>query len=223
MLFLLGVQLRFKREQQSLFVIIFISAIYYFFSTAYSETKYFVVDNFPSRYMSVLYPFILLLFAMAGAYLNSKIHMGRRFLLVFSACVGIYLISMVYNNANFIYTQLQSSASIISGPEYSKNIEEFCHTEKTKSYLLIQQYSRNHIARSLQYYCKPIEVISDFTKKYTLATDDIIYTPYNLTMPFKLEKTYVGFGGRMEVGSYRAEKNITTDFNDLLRTLHYLN
>jgi len=186
---------------------------------AFNDTRYTVYDNFPSRIVSPIYPFLLLGSVFAGSWFNHKVKIRPIMRAVFT-CITILFV--IYRGA-LLVTQIADKKNYVSGAEYSESIATFCQDSNAgKKYLLIQAYSRNHVGQSLKYFC-PNMVSLNFENNYSLNRGDTIYSPYDIAvLSVQKESEYISSDGTKRVFMYRVMKDTKTNFTQIKKTLHML-
>ena len=217
--FIFGFNLVWKKQYKYMIQISLMAFVFYIAIMAFSDTRYMVYDNFPSRTLSPSYPLLLLGVIFLGSWFRSKININAALLKIMLCIVFIFSIQKII----FISKQYTNRNNFVLGAEYSRNIEQFCHnTPATKSYILIQQFSRNHIGQSFKYYCPHIIPI-DFEKTILLLKGEFIYSPYNIESQFIMQnKIYYSSDTSKRMYQYKIKADITTNFINIKELLKQL-
>lgn len=217
--FLFGFHVVWKREYKNIVYICFLSCFLYVLMLALSDTRYAVYDNFPSRIVSPIYPFLLLGIIFLGSWANGRVKTKPLILHIFT---GIVILFTFYRSV-FLVNQITNKEDYVLGAEHSGSIIQLCQIPKTGTkYLLIQEFSRNHIGQSLKYYCPDMHSLN-FETTYSFSRGDTIYSPYDIVFSsVRKESEYISSDGTKKVFVYRVMKDIQTNFTQIKKTLHML-
>ncbi len=218
-----------KRQNNPLLFFSGSTVIVYEIGLALSKNLYyfnkssFLLDNFPSRYMAVIYPTALVFTLLLSSYLFRKVKRKRLLVACSYLVTALFFAYLIFSMQTFISKELKSPASEVGGAEYTKDIESFCKGNGTGKLIdIVQPTSHNHIARGFPYFCD-IDLTINPSGQLFIHTHDSIFTPYIMKDEgLKLSKIYIGFYNSMEVYRYSVLKDTDLDLDKLQKTLHLL-
>ena len=223
--FLLGYCIPWKRKMKPLLFFSFFVLISYEIGMGISRNLFYsnqasLQDNFPSRYMGVIYPLILLIVIVSSSWIMRKLKRIQAFDLAIKAIAIVFLLSIIFSQQQFMKRELYVQLSEVEGADYSLTIKRFCETKNVSArYLLVQETSSNHVARGLKLYCQDIQPLL-FVSNISLTKGDIIFTPYKLPNTFftAVER----YSGTKFVYKYEVINDTIFNAEALRRKLHLL-
>lgn len=200
------------RKDYSIRIILFSFSILTYLSVIIiQQLRYRVTEFIPSRYNSPFYPVLMLIGLLIGSWLAAKYINFKRIPKIFVLLLTLFFFGLIYNTSlNQFISELGFSSYRIPEAAYSNDIQQFCNTlPDKKRYLFLQYDSRNWVAQSLYFFCRPIDWITMTSEKVTLPKDSLIFSPYELTITgLKKIKTYYG---RKNINLYLVE--LDTELN----------
>lgn len=185
----------------------------------YFRKESFLLDNFPSRYMAVIYPVVLIFVYLLGNIFGKGKAEVKNLSIVFVLVVLLGYSAFLVRFSIFSYRQLALHENQIKEADFSSDVEVFCLDHSPNQFLLVQDSSSNHIARGLNIYCSKLTKLP-FNDNQHLVKDSIIYTPYILDY-LGLRKVSEYYGTKT-VYKYHADSNVVFNAFQLKKGLHLL-
>lgn len=194
-LILLGTKVRWQGKYFSQIFLYSFPILIYLSVIVIQQFKYRVTEFVPSRYTSPFYPLLLVVGLLIGSWLSAKFLLLKKIPnLSILIIILLFFSTIYYSSIRHIISEFRSSSYQIPNAEYSYYIQSFCNFSQDKQrYLFLQYDSRNWVAQSLYYFCKPITWVRMSDEKITLPKDSLIFSPYRLDKAsLKKVKTHHG-------------------------------
>lgn len=134
-----------------------------------SETRYQALDLFPSRYLSLLYPWILTLCLLAGTFRPN--HHAQRFVAPMVFLTSLTFLSVM---APLLYVTAHNRNSV-AGAVAANDLRTWCGAEPTT--LVLKPLSRHWVGLGARWFCP---YASSAPETATAFPARIILTPYEL-------------------------------------------
>lgn len=148
---------------------------------AFSIMKYSLYENFPSRYVSVTYPLLLLIFVGLGSFvsryipkiINNTFYKAVRYLVIV-----VFLIFQICFCFVDIKRVIVSEYNLNEEPKYSGVIRRLCNRYLNRERYIYVKENIQWIAQSLKYYCLPAVIVPVDRAYFDIPKNSVIITPY---------------------------------------------